>query len=369
MPKNEVTSTNKKGIANMPTGAAIKTITDVIDAGQDGKKGIEELPKRKGKISHTKYNVIQGDIFNGDEGKMIIRHELSRKRGYISLKISNNIANDELYGYSVATKKIFNLILEKINEQAFSDGILTRDYIVFSKSELIGRGIYKTPQSAMKGMKTALKILTDIKIEGELRFNKKNPVSFSPPDAYQYGNIFRFGEYKKGQWKIYIEEKADWRFIFQAFSILPMYYYELSNRASELLYLISSTARQHTDDIKKRGYFCLGLRAIQEALHLPDEEKTSHPQRDIEAVINKSIDEIDKAQIKYFENEDLLFLSLERNNSKNIRQLLDEGYLYIGMSGIFAEPFINIEEEKNKNLKKALQKKQKTLKIKNEEEK
>ena len=358
----------KNGLANMATGAAIKAFVDVIDAGQDGEQGIKEMPKRKGKISHTKYTVTQGDAFNDNEGKMIIRHELSKGRGYISLKISNSIANNELYGYSVATKKILTLILEKINEQAYSEGSLIRDYVTFSNDELIERGIYKTPQSALKGMKIALNVLTDMKIEGMLNFNKNKSLSLLP-DSYQYGNIFRFGTYKKGQWGIYIEAKADWRFIFQAFSVLPDYYYSLPNRPSELLYLVFTTARQHTDDIKKRGYFCIGLRKIQEALHLPDENKTNHPQRDIKDVINDAIKEIDAAQIKKFGSEDLLFLSLEYDDSWNIRQFLDEGFLHVELSDFFAKPFIDIENDKIKNLKEAQRKKQRALKAKNDNEK
>lgn len=346
----------KNGLANMPTGAAIKAVVDVIDAGQDGEEGIKAIPKRKGKINHTKYTVTQGDAFNGNEGQMIIRHDLSKGRGYISLKISNSIVNNELYGYSVATKKILTLILEKINEQAYCEGRLIRDYVTFSNDELIERGIYKTPQSALKGMKIALNILTDMKMEGMLNFNKSKSISYSMPASYQYGNIFRFGTYKKGQWGIYIEAKADWRFIFQAFSILPDYYYSLPNRPSELLYLIFTTARQHTDDIKKRGYFCIGLRKIQEALHLPDEDKTKNPQRDIKDVINTAIKEIDEAHIKYFRNEDLLFLSLEYDDSWNIRQFLDEGFLHVELSDFFAKPFIDIEDDKIKNLKEAQRK-------------
>lgn len=358
----------KNGLSNMPQGSAIKAIIDVIDAGQDGEQGIKEMPKRKSKISHTKYTVTQGDLFNENEGKMIIRHELSKGHGYISLKISNSIANNELYGYSVATKKILTLILEKINEQAYSNGELIRDYVTFSNDELIERGIYKTPQSALKGMKIALNILTDMKMEGMLSFNKSKPISYSMPASYQYGNIFRFGTYKNGQWGIYIEAKANWRFIFQAFSILPDYYYSLPNRPSELLYLIFATARQHTDDIKKRGYFCIGLRKIQEALHLPEEDRTKNPQRDIKDVINTAIKEIDEAQIKYYGNEELLFLSLEYDDNWNIRQFLDEGFLHVSLSDFFAKPFIDVEDDKIKNMKKARRKKQKALETGNKSE-
>ena len=350
----------------MPTGSAINTIISVINAGQDGVKGIEELPKRKAKFSHTKYTVTSGDPLSDDGDKFIIRHDMSKGRGYVSIQLPESLVKN-LAGWSVATKKIFALILEKINEQAFSDGVLTRNCVDFSIQELIERGIYSTPQSAVKGIKISANTLTGIKLEGRFTFKKKT-VEFS--SAYIMAVLFPTIEVKRGQCTIKLNDDVNWSFILQAFSMLPIYYYSLPNRASELCHLIFATARQHTEDIKKRGHFSISFRAIQQALHLPDEDKTTHPKQDIKDVINNAIDDIEKSHREYFGNdEDLLFLSAEYDESWPIARFLNEGYLQVSLSGAFAQPFIDIEEDKIKGLKEAKRRQRKALKAKTAKDK
>lgn len=351
----------------MPTGSAINTIIDIINAGQDGIKGIEEMPKRKAKFSHTKYTVSRGDPLNNDGDKFIIRHDISKGRGYVSIQLPESLVKN-LAGWSVATKKIFALILEKINEQAFNNGALIRNCVDFSIQELIERGIYSTLRSAVKGIKISANTLTGIKLEGRFTFKTGNTVEFS--SAYVMAVLFPTIEAKRGQCTIKLNDDVNWDFILQAFSILPNYYYSLPNRASELLYLIFAMTRQHTEDITKRGHFSISFRAIQQALHLPDEDKTTHPKQDIKDVINEAIDKIEKAHREHFGNdEDLLFLSAEYDDSWPITRFLNEGYLQVSLSGIFALPFIDIEEDKIKRLKKAQQRQQKALKAKTAKDK
>ena len=347
----------------MPTGTAINTIVDVINAGQDGQKGIEELPKHKAKVSHTKYTVTRGEPLNNDGDKIIIRHDISRGRGYVNIKLPDSLVKN-LTGYSVATKKVFAFILEKVNEQAFNNGVLTQNYIDFSTQEVIERGIYSTYQSAVRGLKAATNALTDIKLEGEMTFGKNNTVRFS--SNYMLVVLFPTAENKRGQWYVKLNDDVNWNFILQAFSILPNYYYSLPNRASELLYLIFALARQHTEDIAKRGHFSVSFRAIQQALHLPDEDKTTHPKQDIKDAINEAINEIEKTHRENFGNdEDMLFLSAEYDDTWPITQFLNEGYLHVSLSGIFAQPFVDIENDKIKGLKEAKRRQQKALEAKN----
>ena len=357
--------TKKAKYKPMPTGVAINSIIDAMDAGQNGQQGLDEWLRRKNKISHTKDTITRGEKMKGDGGKIIFRHDISDGRGYVKLKMPES-AFDELVGRYITPKKIMTFLLEKINEQAFHDGKLTRNYVDFSAKELIERGVYKTRQSALKGLKAAMNILTGIQIEGEYHFGKNNTVSYV--SSNEGGNIFRFWQHDKGLWRVYIEENADWRFILQSFSRLPSYYYRLPFRASELLYLIFAIARQRTKDIKERGYFTISLRIIQKALNLPDEDKTNHTRQDIKDVINDAVDEIDKAQQEDFGNEDLLFLSVEYDEAWPIKQFFNEGYLHVALSGDFAQPFIDIENERTKGLKEAERRKLKALTAKKDKD-
>ena len=267
---------------------------------------------------------------------------------------------DKYTGNNITVKKIFILLLQKINEQVYHEGQLTRDYITFSVHELINLGIYKTYQSAMNGFTNAMEILTRIRVYGKLRLNKGSVV-ISPRLAVLFPTI----DPERGSLKVYLNRQVDeinWQFIFQAFSTLPNYYYELSPRASELLYYIFFIARQQTKGIKERGYFSIGMRAIQQAIHLPDEEETKNPKRDIKDEIENAVNEIEEThRIHYEGDEDLLFLSLEYQDEWDIKRFLDEGYLQVNLSGTFSAQFTAIETNKIKGLQKAKCRQQKAL--------
>ena len=351
--------TNLALINIMPTGAVIYGIQEILTAG--GRKGIESLPERKKQINHSsKYSVTKGDPFKNEQGQTIIRHDMSDKRSYLRFSIPDNIVDEKL-GYGIYAKKMLFMILEKINEQVYRDGEITRDYVTFPAQELIDRGLYKSPRSAREGFESAMDILTSIKAQGELWYSKRKSVS-----VYQLSVLFPTARYEEGgQCKVFLNQQiGDWKFIYQAFSILPKYYYELPNKPSELIYYIFFIARQHTEGIKKRGHFTISFRAIQQALHLPSEKETEHPKRDILDVIYNAIDEIDKAQIKYFHSEDLLSLYTENDNGTNITEILNEGYLNVNLTGDFAAPFIKIENDKIKGLKEAERRRQKALEAK-----
>ncbi len=350
------------GLQYMPTGTAIHTVQEVITAG--GREGIEALPERKKQINHSsKYSVAKGDpIRPEEEGLTIVRYDLGDKRSYIRIGLPDNTIDKNL-GFGIFSKKLFLFFLQKINQQVLSSEGVLRDFITFPAQELIDKGFYSVQRSAREGFESAANILTSIKLQGELWYSKRNA-----KHIFQLSVLFPTARYEDGECKVFLNRQVDWGFIYQAFSILPDYYYELSNKPSELLYYIFFIARQHTEDIKERGYFTISCRAIQLALHLPSEKKTEHPDRDIKQQILNAIESIDKAQNKYFHDEELLFLSLEYEDEWNITQFLNKGYLQVNLSGEFAEPFINFEKEKIKKLKEAQRKKQKAIEAKKSKE-
>lgn len=356
---------NLAGFFPMATGAAIFAMQEMLTAG--GREGIENLPELKKRINHsTKYKISEGDPAKQEEsGLTIMRKDWNnrRRKNYIRVGLPDNVIDKKL-GYGINAKKLLLFCLQKINQQILKNGEVTREFITFPLQELIEKGFYTSQRSAQTGFKIAASIMTSIRIEGEIGFSDRKPAKH----IFQLSVLFPTTKYADGQYQVFVNQQVDWSFIFQAFSILPEYYYELSNKSSELLFYIFSIARQHTEDIKERGYFTLSCRALQLAMHLPEEKKTEHPDRDIKQAILNAIDEVDAMQNKYFHDEDLLFLSLEYKEEWNIAQFLNEGYLYVGLSGSFATPFIKVEEDKIKGIKEAQRKKQKALEAKNKKE-
>jgi hypothetical protein len=54
-------------------------------------------------------------------------------------------------------------------------------------------------------------------------------------------------------------------------------------------------ARQRVRDIEEKGYFTIGLRAVQERLNLPSEVGNKDPQRTIKELLEEAVTAIEEA--------------------------------------------------------------------------
>ena len=156
--------------------------------------------------------------------------------------------------------------------------------------------------------------------------------------------LFTGAKIERGQCTIYLNPRINWGFIAQYFTILPLYYFRLSNRASDLLYYIFYLARQNTKQIEEKGYFNIGLRAIQHRLQLPNENGLNNPQRDIKQVIDDAIEELETTHFMFFNNNEFNLL-LVADDDAPIKEYLDNGYLKINFTGSFADFFVAISKE------------------------
>lgn len=291
------------------------------------------MPARKKQVSHgTSLEVLE-------DGK---------KRRVISTspkaKITLELADIEKFtGNNKPAKKLFVLTLIKANEQAIFNGELGRDYISFPLQELIDIGFYGSLRSARTGFKTALDALTDIKVSGELQKTKKNKISVIGLHPFRKAWI------EKNQCYIQLESDFNWSFIAQYFTILPRYYFKLPNRASDLLYYIFFLARQHTRDIEERGYFTISFRAIQHRLQLPNEKGLNNPQRDIKQPIEDAIEQLETEHSQYYGNMEFSLLPVY-DDTANIADYLDNGYLQVSLKGAFAQTFIEISKDTAKQI-------------------
>lgn len=318
---------------NVPNSPASDLILETLGAGA----GIADLPERKRQINHnTTLEVLES-------GK---RRQINLKNQKASVTIE--LADiDKLTGSNKPAKKLFVLALVKANEQAIHDGQLTKNYVSFPLQELIDTGFYSTPQSARKGFNAGMDTLTSLKIKGHIQQTKKRG---STIDALEV--LFTGARIERGQCTIFFNERISWSFIAQYFTILPRYYFKLSNRGSDLLYYIFYLARQHTRDIEERGYFNISFRAIQHRLQLPNENSTKNPQRDIKDPIDDALEELETEHSKLYGNMEFSLLPVS-DETAPITEYLDNGYLKVGLTGAFAETFIAISRDRAKQIEKA----------------
>ena len=318
---------------NVPDSTASNLILETLGAGEN----IADLPARKKQINHnTTYEVLE-------DGK---RRQVSviNPKAKVTIELADI---DKMTGSNKPAKKLFVLSLIKANEQAIFDGQLTKDYISFPLQELIDIGFYKTPQSARTGFKAGMDALTSLKIKGHIQQTKKRGSSI---DALEV--LFTGANIKNGQCTVYFNPRISWSFIAQYFTILPRYYFKLPNRASDLLYYIFFLARQHTRDIEERGYFTIGFRAIQHRLQLPSEAGTKNPQRDIKDPIDEAIEELETEHSLLYGNTEFSLLPVY-DEAASIKDYLDNGYLRVGLTGAFAQTYIEISKDTAKQIEQS----------------
>lgn len=336
----------ESGFLNIPTSPATHLIMEVLGAGA----AIADLPDRKKQVSHgTSYSVAE----RGRSRKITMKSA----KGEVTIELSDI---DRVTGSNKPAKKLLLLSLSKANEQALHEGQLTRDYVSFPLQELIDKGMYTAPQSARKGFNAGASALTSLKVRGKVRVTKKRETAV---DALEV--LFTGARIEQGQCKIFLNPRINWSFIAQYFTILPSYYFRLSNRASDLFFYIFYLARQHTGakDIQKvknevtgreeqAVVFNISFRAIQHRLQLPSEVGNTRPKQTIKDPIDEAIAEIEEEHKKTYNNTELRLLPV-CDDEAPIADYLDNGYLRVTLIGDFAQTFIQISQDTTKQIEEA----------------
>ena len=228
---------------------------------------------------------------------------------------------------------------------------MRRNFVQFPLQELIDIGYYSRPQSARKGFNDAMDVLTSLKVKGTLKKGKKNTIEQSAIEV-----LFTGANIKKGTCTIFLNERINWGFVSSFYTVLPRYYFRLSNRASDLLYYIFYIARQRTKDIESRGYFTISMRAIQERLNLPSEIGNANPDRTIKKPIEDAVEAIEEAS-----NDKEFNIELHYKEGAPIASYLSNGYLKIELKGEYAKDFIALSKEKAKQIEKHEKKKEEII--------
>ncbi len=322
-----------------PDSRVSQLVLDALGAG----KYIDELPSRKCQINHnTAYTLVAKD------GKHIITS--NNCNGEISLTLSDLT---HLTGTNKAAKKLFVLALIKVNEQAVRDTKLVCHYVSFPLQELVDIGFYTSIRSARNGFNREKDSLTQLEVQGSFRGVRRKKYSVDTMTAL-FSNAF----IKNGQCYIYMNTTIDWGFLIQYFTVLPRYYFHLSNRASDLLYYIFYLARQNTQELESHGYFMISFRALQHKLMIPSEEGQDHIQRDIKEAIEGTVSQLLEAHRKYCGDEKF---SLTRvcGSCRTTKEYLDNSHLKVEIGGKFASKFIafnrrtinKIEEKRGRQAK------------------
>ncbi len=350
----------EKGYYNIPTSSAADLTYKTIGSGGD----LLTLKRRAEDISHSSTEV---SVYTANgKGKIVSRSKNTET--VIELKSVEGL----LQG-SEAAKKLFDLALIKIGEQAYSmDTGLYKDTIDFPLHELIENEFYKTPQSARRGFKDGLEILTSLKARATVRRGKKDLSTFSPDKNPATGAeiesgvrvLFTGGFISRGHCYIELNPKINWAPLLQYFTIYPKWGLALKARKYDLFKALFYLARQNCKAIEERGYFMISFRSLQERLWLPDETRAQNPYRDIMKELLDTIQEVQEAYSKHRgAGEPELILTPIYDKKALFRKagavtFLNTGELKVELKGEYAEAFASISKSQDRLIRAAMKRKQ-----------
>ena len=323
---------------NIPTGEAIS----LVEAGLAGGGKLHELPgRRKRQNRHTQIDILE-------DGKRIAIHYTSENQD--NLIAFDNI--EKLIGKKKGASKFFTLALEKLTEQALNKGELFNNTIKVSIKELLERGFYADAKGARRGFDTAMDILTTIKVRAELKEGKNKTttakevlVLFTGYERDNSGNCY-----------IFLNERINWKALAQYYTIIPSYYPKLTSNGLDLMHLIMNYARlpQNRQSLAEKGHFYITLKAIQNALWLPDEETSKNPERDIKNPIEQALEDIEAQEA----GRGLLYITPTVDGTEPIKEYL-KGHWKIELKGEYLQRFIDITESQEKKIASATKRKNK----------
>ena len=221
----------------------------------------------------------------------------------------------ELFGRKVQNgAKVFNFILEKMNEQHRAETV------IFSTAEVVEKGIYSNKRNAVRGLNNVCSKIYNFSIEAvamEFRGKKKEPVRYMKSRLISNIDI--------GYTTCEISIARFLRDNPQAFTLSPLWAYSLHDNAYNFLDYLYYLARQNYSKIKETGSFNVSLEAMRVHLGLPTpREAGEHPQQLIQAPIEKALEEIEGAR----NGADIKITPVYNLDYKNIPEYL-EGYLKI----------------------------------------
>ena len=324
----------QKKYFQLPVSSHTDMMHKVLGAGAESLYALPEMAEKVGKGSQS----------------LTVRQKGSRRqviaKGHNTETVIEVNDIDKILGSNKAAKKMLQFVLIKINEQAydFQNG-LHDDCITFPLQELVDTGNYKRIQSARRGFKDSMDVLSGLKVKASIKGKKNNETVTADALAV----LFPTATIVNGQCSVRLNTDINWQPLMKFFTILPRFAFVLSNRAFDMLYSIVFLARQHAGDIEKKGYFKIGFRTIQQRLELPSEVGNKDPQRTIRQPLEDAIGDIMEQLALAGQQEEMSIIPVY-NPKDNIRDYMDNGYLKVEIKGDFAQPFIERSETQTRKI-------------------
>ena len=313
-------------LSSLPNGDPLNWLMRVVASGKGGR--VAEGSER------NRHEKVEVSLDNGT----LVASKVNKESGAVSVV---SISNAEKYLTKNKTfAKTLVFALQKMASQSFPQKV------GFSLQELVDLGMYSTTGNAWRAVKAFFDQQSQIKLSGAYKIGRKTIKE-------KGGFLFYNYELDNGYVKLSVNNEFNFDFIASSFTIFPRFAYALNNNAFFLVRYIFFVARQNGDKLKEKGSFTISLKTIQENLGLPSPEYVKeHMNRRYKQLIidpiEEAIEEIETALETVPEARDYGFtITPVIPDCTSISEWLS-GYLEIGMNGAFAQKFIEIADNAEK---------------------
>lgn len=312
-------------ISAIPNAAALHFLVRVLNTIGNGR-----IPQR------SKGNRHESIISSVKGGVAVFTRESEGTTTTVTIKQAEKFMKTSGKAFS----KVFAFSLQEMNRQNFPRALS------INLQDLVDAGGYSTKSNAARAIKRFYYSQLDIEIGGSI---KKGRTTIKE----EGGVMFYHWKAAPGHIILYLNEEFNWDFVSSYFSVLPRFAYSLEDNAFMLIWYIFFLARQNADAIRKKGCFSISLEVIREYLGLPapKQVKNRKYKQYIIDPIEKAIEDIERKIMTIPEAQGGKFtITPYGTDTSNISEYL-QGYLEIGLSGAFAETFIELSEDAEKSRK------------------
>lgn len=280
--------------------------------------------------------IIQGSKTNRHEnisltpnvnGTLTYTRESKGSITTIDIKSANLLFENYHKGFT----KILTFVLQEMALQNFPH------WLGFPLKEMVDLGMYTTTSNAARALNDFFTKQDNILIGGQAKKGKRT-ISQTKGKLFYNLDIA-----KNGFVTLAVNENLNWEYLASYFTVFPTFAYKLKTNAFALVRYIFFVARQNGKKIKETGKFTISLDTAREQMGLPSvEEAGKNPGKLIIKPIEDAITEIEDALQSVEEAKEYGFtITPVKTGTNKVNEWL-QGYLEIGLSGKFAETFVQI---------------------------
>lgn len=238
---------------------------------------------------------------------------------------------------SRSARRIYLYVMDKIYQRLFYTGALNGYKLEIPLREFVDDGLYSTIPNARRAFWESTGAMQGIRLTATV---KKGETVITTGRA---AVLFPTMEISNNVAQIYLNEQIEWTPILNFFTVLPRNCFQLSDNALDMEFYIFTQARQHSREIKEKGFFNVSLKALALFMDLPIEDK-KNPRRNIAKRLEDAAAEI----MKSLDPEK--FKILFRADFTAPREEYLEGYAQIYMKGEYSENLKGIATTKRKKI-------------------